>query len=1364
VFRVSATALGQIDWRLVLFASLLSAGAAFKALHTLGRARESSGSARAGWLVLAGAVGAVGTWATHFLAIRAYEWGAPTAYDPALVMLSLVAGASVMAAGFALAVPDGRWQAAAGGTVVGVGVVLVHFIGLKALALPGVLHPNRFVLVPANVFTVALAGAALVSYREFGHRRALWAASSLMALTLCGLHFVAVGTTDISLDATIGPYPGSIGGTAFLLVIACTTAFIMASAKVVSLTAAQYSLAAERNLRRRHDLLQQREEELREQYQRFETALMSLPHGLSVVDGQRRLVVSNKRFADMYGIPPDLAKPGTPIADLVEHRIATGTYASHDAEAFRQEAASPVTKSTVRTRYLNGGRVVLVTRRPMPQGGWMAVHEDITERRRLQEAERETKETLAAVFDAVPAAIICVAIDRRVLLWSRGAEHIFGYAADESVGQPYKLVPPDSKLEFEDLFGRALAGETLRDIHLKCRRKDGSLVDINFSCAPMRDRDGEVRGIVCALDDLTERERLAARLEAQNELLKQSKKELKDQNEQLDAALANMVQGLAMFDSEERLILANARYAELFGLEPEEIPPGIRLREIVELRAAKGLYPGSSVDDVLAALRAQIARGISTHQVSPGGGRLLTASVRPRAEGGWVVTLDDISGHERLKKQLEARNEQLDVALNNMTQGLAMFDSDMRIVVANNRYAEMYGLTADQVRPGMTVRQTLEQRLAKGVYEDPAIVDVLVERFGQRASDIHRLADGRSIHVTYRRTPSGGHVVTHEDITARERLNTQLEQQHRLLKEQEEKLKAKNVQLDAALNNMAQGLAMFDSDMRIVVANDRYAEIYNLSPDEVKPGTHLRDILARRMANGDLDGKDPDTVMRWVLSRMSATGESQYTTRLNDGRYIVVSSKPMVNGYTVTTHQDITEQRRSEAKIVHMALHDALTGLPNRVLFNQRLELALSRARRGDIVAAHLLDLDHFKNVNDTLGHPSGDQLLKLVTERLRRLVRETDTIARMGGDEFAILQVGVPQVADAAALARRIIDTVSEPYEIDSQQVVIGTSVGIAIGPGDGGTPDQLMRNADLALYRAKGDGRGAFCFFEAGMDAKVRERRAMEYDLRKALVAGEFELFYQPMVNLESNKISGFEALIRWRHPERGLVSPAAFISLAEEIGFINPLGDWAIRQACATAARWPADVKVAVNLSPVQFRGAGLVQTVVNALAASGLPAQRLELEITESTLLQDSEATLAMLYQLREVGVSIAMDDFGTGYSSLSYLQSFPFDRIKIDRSFIKDITDGVGSLNIVRAVAALARGLGMETTAEGVETEQQREKVAAEGCTEMQGFLFSRPRPAREIEELYFPQLQAERSSERETDAASTPIAARAGVR
>jgi diguanylate cyclase (GGDEF)-like protein/PAS domain S-box-containing protein len=1088
--------------------------------------------------------------------------------------------------------------------------------------------------------------------------------------------------------------------------------------------------------RRQLEALRKREEQLKDQVVLLEMAFGVLPQGLSMVDADRRLLMCNKRFADMYGMPEALTKPGTPLDLLVEHRIASGAYAGTDPDVVRADAHRPLTKTTIKTRYLTGGRVVLITRTPTPNGGWVATHEDITERRRLQEMEREAKETLATVFNTVPAAIICLSPDRRVMLWSRGAEHIFGYTAEETVGQPYKLVPLEGKAEFDALFERAIAGDTLRDVYVRRRRKDGSLVEVSVSAAPMRDREGDVRGIVYALDDISEKEKLTARLKEQHELLRQREDKLKAQNEQLDAALSNMMQGLAMFDAEERLVLANAQYAELFGLRFDEIKPGMTLRQIMRLRVARGLYPGQTVGQALGELRQRTAQGISSHLVVPGNGRVILASVKPRATGGWVVTVQDITEQDRLKGQLEARNEQLDAALNNMSQGLAMFDSDERLLICNRHYAEMYGLTMEDVKSGTTVRQTLENRLKKGLYDSPAVVDELYARFGQRTSDIHRLADGRIIHVTYRRTASGGYVITHEDITERERLTAQLEVQHTLLKQQEETLKAQNMQLDAALNNMAQGLAMFDSNLRLVMANEQYAELYRLSPELVRPGTSMRTLVEQLVPPAQLAGRSADEVVQGVFERVRRMEENEYTFRIMDGRYIVVCLKPMRNGYLVTTHHDITEQRRSEEKIVHMALHDALTGLPNRILFHQRLEHALSLTKRAGLVALHLLDLDHFKNVNDTLGHPAGDKLLKGAAERLRKVVRETDVIARMGGDEFAIVQT-IAQPAEAGVLARRVIEAVSEPYQIDGHQAVIGTSIGIAIGPTDSAAPDHLMRNADLALYRAKADGRGACRFFEAGMDAKMQERRAMEHDLRKGLVAGEFELLYQPIINLGTNEISGFEALLRWHHPLQGLILPEAFIPVAEEVGFIVPLGEWVIRNACATATRWPGHVKVAVNVSPVQFRSSGLVQVVVNALAASGLAPERLQLEITEATLLHDSETVLSILYQLKEMGVCIAIDDFGTGYSSLSYLQSFPFARIKIDRSFVKDIADDVGSLNIVRAVAALAKGLGMDTTAEGVETQLQRDKVTAEGCTEMQGFLFSQPRAAEEIAKLFF---------------------------
>ncbi len=417
----------------------------------------------------------------------------------------------------------------------------------------------------------------------------------------------------------------------------------------------------------------------------------------------------------------------------------------------------------------------------------------------------------------------------------------------------------------------------------------------------------------------------------------------------------------------------------------------------------------------------------------------------------------------------------------------------------------------------------------------------------------------------------------------------------------------------------------------------------------------------------------------------------------------------------------------------HMALHDALTGLPNRVLLNERLEHALNFGNPESIVATYILDLDQFKHVNDTLGHPTGDKLLKMVADRLQLIIRSKDTVARMGGDEFALVLADAAQQSDVDAVARRIIEVVSEPYEINGRQVVIGTSVGIAIGrPAQELLPDQLIRNADVALYKAKHEGRGTFSQFMPEMDALVKARGALEYDLRKALTAGEFELYYQPLINLADNRISGFEALIRWRHPEKGLVQPGVFVPLAEEIGLIVPIGEWVVREACAMAVQWPDNLKVAVNISPAHFCDTALVQTVMDALAASGLAPNRLELEITETNLLQNSAATLSALHQLRDIGVRIAMDDFGTGYSSLSYLQSFPFDKIKIDRSFVEKITEDANSLNIVRAVAALAKGLGMSSTAEGVETVEQLARIKAEGYTEIQGYLVSKPLPAHEV--------------------------------
>jgi diguanylate cyclase (GGDEF)-like protein/PAS domain S-box-containing protein len=441
------------------------------------------------------------------------------------------------------------------------------------------------------------------------------------------------------------------------------------------------------------------------------------------------------------------------------------------------------------------------------------------------------------------------------------------------------------------------------------------------------------------------------------------------------------------------------------------------------------------------------------------------------------------------------------------------------------------------------------------------------------------------------------------------------------------------------------------------------------------------------------------------------------------------------DGYLVAI-VDITERRKAEARIAYMAHHDGLTNLPNRELYQERLKQALESGEGGNKrVAVLCVDLDLFKNVNDSLGHPVGDRLLKLVAERLRGQVRGNNLAARLGGDEFAVILPSDVSPNEASGFAARLINVLSAPYDLDGNEVVIGASIGIALSPGDGESSEELMRNADLALYRAKEDGGGVHRFFEREMDRQAQKRRDMELDLRRALANGEFELHYQPLVHVASDSISGFESLLRWRHPAKGMISPADFIPVAEDIGLIVAIGEWVLREACAEAMKWPADIKVAINLSPVQFRSRNLVQIVISALAQSGLSPGRLELEITESVFLAETEANLAILHQLRELGVSISMDDFGTGYSSLSYLRSFPFDKIKIDRSFVKDLAKRSDSVAIVRAISGLGRSLNITTTAEGVETMDQLDWLRAEGCNEVQGFLFSAARPASEIEQL-----------------------------
>jgi diguanylate cyclase (GGDEF)-like protein len=529
----------------------------------------------------------------------------------------------------------------------------------------------------------------------------------------------------------------------------------------------------------------------------------------------------------------------------------------------------------------------------------------------------------------------------------------------------------------------------------------------------------------------------------------------------------------------------------------------------------------------------------------------------------------------------------------------------------------------------------------------------------------------------------------------------------------------------SAIEQMAHGLCMFDADDRLLVANQRYREIWGLPQALLQPGTTFAQIMAAT------HGTEVVTADRPAAADLQRPGRRRREWRMDDDRVIEVEVTRLAGGASVALHADITDKRLAELRIVHMAHHDGLTHLPNRLQLSDMLDQQLA-AHPGEPLALLCLDLDQFKAVNDTLGHPAGDALLRQVADRLRAGVRGNDLVARLGGDEFALLQVGAEQPASAVGLAQRLIAALGRPFEIDGQQVHVGASIGIAIGPADGDHRERLLKSADLALYRAKAEGGDQVRRYEPEMDARLRKRRQLAADLRGAIERGEFELAFQAQVALPGLEITGVEALLRWNHPQRGRIPPVDFIALAEETGQIVAIGHWVLRQACEVATTWPDEVVLSVNVSPLQFRSPSLLADVLAAAADAGLPPQRLMLEITEAALLHDTEDTLAVLRALRQRGVRIALDDFGTGYSSLSYLRRFPFDKLKIDRSFVVDAAQGGDALTIIAAVSSLGRGLGMSTTAEGVETTAQLAAVQAAGCTEVQGYLFSRPGTASAI--------------------------------
>ena len=543
---------------------------------------------------------------------------------------------------------------------------------------------------------------------------------------------------------------------------------------------------------------------------------------------------------------------------------------------------------------------------------------------------------------------------------------------------------------------------------------------------------------------------------------------------------------------------------------------------------------------------------------------------------------------------------------------------------------------------------------------------------------------------------------------------------------------------EIALDNMARGLSMFDAEQRLIVCNKMYRDIYELPEELTRPGTPLSEIVQYhvRHQTGRECEQATENQRQWIARHTAqlALGKTfSYTQELRDGRIIQVSNQPLAGGGFVDLQEDITEKRRAEQKIAWLALHDGLTEVANRVHFREQLTRALEKRKPGEIIALHLVDLDKFKSINDGHGHPIGDELLRSVAGRLRATVRAPDLLGRLGGDEFAVLQRNALRDSDAERLAARLLRAVEQPHEVRGQKLHVHGALGIALAPKNGTTADDLLKNAAVALHKSKSRGGNGLAFFEPEEDQKIRERQRLEADLRYALDRGELALHYQPIINLKSRSVTSFEALMRWNHPSRGLIGPTEFIPIAEQTGLIVPIGEWALERACRDAASWAEPTKVTVNLSSVQFEGSRLVAATERALQLSGLDPRRLEIEVTETVLLRDVPNTQAILGRMQELGVQVALDDFGTAFASLSYLQNFPFNKIKIDRSFVRGMPERADCLAIVRAVAALARNLHIASVAEGIETLDHFMCITQAGCDEVQGFYFSEAVPTSEVE-------------------------------
>ncbi len=1447
--RVISCLTGEHDWRLVLLAGAVSLMASLVAVSLFERARETKAQARAMWLAFAGAATGCGIWATHFIAILAYDPGVPVGYNLGLTVLSLIAAALVTWGGLSLAAAGpGRWAAPAGGALVGGGVASMHYTGMLAIDIPGHLTWHADLVVASLLMGTLFGAAALAVAARWHGLRATFAAAILLSTSVITHHFTAMGAVRLEFDPLYIFTGESVSQATLAIAVAAGAMAVLGVTLIAALADSTIAARARQFARVREQIIEASEAKLREQHMRLATALDSMSQGLVMFDKDMRLAACNRRYLEMFRMPPEIAHSRLSIQELIARHFDDGIYQG-DREAHTACVVASFASDQPRHRIIEtaDGRVLSVLNCPLPDGGRVATQEDITDRRRTEERIREQQLLLDRAINNMSLGLIMFDKDMRLAVYNKRYLEMYGMSAEEAQRRPTireVLHGHFARGVFKgdaDVYVDSILREVKTDVAVTriAKTADGRVISILN-----RQLDGG--GRVATHEDITEKYRLQQAHE-------RAQISLRAQKIQLDSALNNMAQGLVMFDAEARVVLCNRRYLDMYNLSPDAVKPGCTLRELLDIRKAAGQLAGDPEDHYKKIISAVSQDTAGPIEFVTTDGRTIRSLNHPMPGGGWVTTHEDITEQRATGEVARLRTLQLDTALDNMSQGLVMFDGNTRMILCNRRYIDMCRLPADRVKPGMLLIDLLELRAECGsFFADPQsyiarLRSALAE--GKSFSITTELSDGRAIVIANQPMPGGGWVSTHDDITEQRQI--------------ERRLREQKLQLDTALNNMSQGLNLFDAEGRLVLCNERYMEMYRLTPEQVKPGLSVREMVEARIAAGTFFAVEPEPYIADLIETIKRREPQNVTMRVADGRIVSVISHPTPDGSGwVVTHEDISERRRAEierdrsqafattvveavpstimvkdardlryvlvnraaeaflgitrdkiigktaedifspqiaeriaqvdrdmlggsgpqhfdehpsempagrhriitttrlpildsqgdaqylmtiiedrtnrkraeAQIAHMAHHDALTGLPNRAAFVACLEATIEDAARdGASFCLMSVDLDRLKEINDVFGHPVGDELLRSMSHRLQEAAGGA-FLARLGGDEFTVIATDGEQPAAAGELADKLIAAVTKDFEIDDQLLRSSLTIGIAIFPADGDDATTLVANADAALYRAKQEGRGSYRFFEADMDKRLREQRALQHDLRSAIERAELTLHYQPQARI-SGEITGFEALVRWRHPVRGIIPPGAFIPLAEETGLIIPMGEWIMREACRQAATWPNQHNIGVNVSPVQFHHGDLANLLHTILLETGLSPQRLELEITEGVLIRDFNRAVAMLRRIKALGVRIAMDDFGTGYSSLSYLQAFPFDKIKIDRSFISNLESSAQSATIIRAVLGLARGLNLPVLAEGVETKEQLEFLASESCDEVQGYLIGRPRPIEEYAEI-----------------------------